>query len=79
MKLLLSCLVLLLIAIYEKIISPKICIKKINRHIHSLNGEVLNIKKLSFRDETYLVDYKINENISRLNVKFRMVHKEEWF
>lgn len=68
----------LLIIIYEKVWRPIICKKKIYKHIHSLNGVIEEIKRLSIREETYLVDYRIGNTEYKLTVKFNLFYKEEW-
>ncbi len=68
----------LLIILYEKVWRPMICKKKIHKYILSLNGMVDEIKRLSIREETYLVDYRIGDTKYKLTVKFNLVYKEEW-
>lgn len=70
---------LIIILVYEKFRRPIICKRKIYEYIQSLNGQILDIKRLSIREEIYLIDYKIGEDSHRLTVKYNLFYKGIWY
>lgn len=67
-----------LVILWEKLRRPKICEKKIHKHIKDIGGEVIWIKKIGIRDEIYRVSYKIDEPIEAAIVKFNLFYHMDW-
>ncbi len=73
------CLLLVIgIGIYEKWWRPKVCEKQIRAKIREMGGEVLEIKRLSIREEIYSVLYKIGGKNQKAVVKFNLTYKQDW-
>jgi hypothetical protein len=66
------------VLIYEYVISPKICNKKIHSHINNLGGQVVNIEKLTTREKLYCVYYTLNEKSEKAIVRFNILNEETW-
>lgn len=79
LKTLLVVIFMVSLIIYEKFRRPIICKKKINKYIESLNGHIIDIKRLSIREETYLVEYKVKDEKFRITVKFNLFYKSLWY
>ena len=60
----------ILIIIFEKVIRPSICRKKIIKVIEAKGATMIDITKLSIREETYKVDYTIDHGDETCVTKF---------
>lgn len=69
---------LILFLLYEKIRRPVICKKKIYKHITDIGGEVINIERISHRDEIFSVHYKIGSDSKTATVKFDFFYSATW-
>ncbi len=67
--------------IYEKYYRDKKCRTKIYEYINNLGGTIVQIEKVTSRDEIYNVDYKIGDNNELLDktVKFNFWYEETWY
>jgi hypothetical protein len=66
------------VLIYEYVVSPKICMKKIYNHINNLGGQVVEIEKLTIREKLYCVYYTLNEKSEKAIVRFNIINEETW-
>lgn len=64
--------------LYEKIRRPVICKRKIYKYISDIGGKVINIEKISYRDEIFSVYYEIGENSKTATVKFNFFYGDSW-
>lgn len=69
---------LLLLLIYEKLIRPQICEKKIGEYLQSINGDLIMLEKVSIREEIYSVKYKVGNFPQTSVVKFNFFFKYKW-
>ncbi|AOR25108.1 hypothetical protein [Clostridium taeniosporum] len=69
---------IIFLLLYEKVLRPIICKKKIYEHINNLSGQVDNIEKLTARDEIYNVYYTVNGQANHSIVKFNLFYKTKW-
>lgn len=68
---------LILLFIYEKIIRHFICIRKIQAYIHSLNGQIESIRKLTAREDIYIV-YYTTDSLNHFTVTFNWCFQSTW-
>lgn len=68
----------LLGGVIECIYVPMDLDRKIHEEISQINGEVLKIKRLTDLERIYVVEYRLNEEIIRKNVKYHMFMDIEW-
>lgn len=78
MKSILSIIFIIILLLYEKVHRKKICKKKIIKHIERLGGELDEIKKLTPRDEIYMVYYTADGQKQRSTVEFSLFYDETW-
>ena len=78
MKLILTIIILIILFAYEKIYRNKVCRKKIFNHVSQLGGKINEIKKLTPRDEIYIVYYSVDEELKKATVKFTLTYNEIW-
>jgi hypothetical protein len=64
--------------IYEIVFSPKICKKKIYDHINNIGGHVVNIEKLTTREQLYCVYYTLNGKSEKGIVRFNFLYESTW-
>ena len=69
---------LVLILLYEFIVCPRICKRKIIRHISSMEGEVIDIERLTLREFLYSVDYWRNGKSEKAIVQFNVFYHSTW-
>jgi len=67
------------LVLYEKVWRNRVCRKKIRKYIENSNGEVLNIERVTPRDEIFVVSYKRNEKVEERTVKFSIFYSEYWY
>ena len=67
-----------LVLIYEFVVCPRICEKKIIRHISGMGGEVLDIERLTNREFLYNVDYRRNGKSEKAIVQFNIFYHSTW-
>lgn len=78
MKSILSIIFVIILLFYEKIYRKKICKKKIIKYIEKLGGEVGEIKKLTSRQEIYMVYYTVDGQKQKSTVEFSLFYSETW-
>lgn len=64
--------------IYEYVVSPKICEKKIYNHISNLGGQVTDIEKLTTREKLYCVNFIIDGKPEKAIVRFDFFLEDMW-
>lgn len=64
--------------IYEYVISPKICKKKIYNHIGNLGGQIIDIEKLTIREKLYCVNFIIDGKPEKAIVRFDFFLEDMW-
>lgn len=69
---------LVLLLVYEFVVCPRICKRKIIHHISSMGGEVLDIERLTFREFLYRIDYKRNGKSEKAIVQFNIFYHSTW-
>jgi hypothetical protein len=69
---------LVLVLIYEFVVSPRICKRMIIRHISSMGGEVIDIERLTLREFLYSVDYRRNGKAEKAVVQFNIFYHGTW-
>jgi hypothetical protein len=69
---------LTLLFIYEFIVEPQICKRKINRHITNLGGEISTIERLTRKEFLYCVYYTLNGNSEKAIVRFNIFYESTW-
>ena len=68
----------LALLIFEKAIRPSICRKKITRSIEAKGGTMINITRLSIREETYNIDYTLAHEDETCIAKFNFFFNITW-
>ena len=66
------------LVIFEKVVRPPICKKKIIKSIGAKGGTMIDITKLSIREETYKVDYMLNHENESCVAKFNFFFNITW-
>jgi hypothetical protein len=64
--------------LYEIVLLPKVCKKKIYSHINNLGGKVVDIEKLTTREQLYYVYYTLNGKSEKAIVRFNIFHESTW-
>jgi hypothetical protein len=78
MEIALSILIVTLILIYDFILSPKICKKKIYSHINNIGGNVIDIERLTLKEYLYCVNYIMNGKPEKAIVRFNIFYESSW-
>lgn len=68
----------MLLLIYLLVIQPKICMKRINKYIKNIGGEVDSIDIMSVRESIYCVNYTKDNEAKKAVVRFAFLFEEEW-
>ena len=64
--------------LYEYVVSPKICKKKIYSHIGNLGGQIVEIDKLTIREKLYCIDYIVDGKPKKAIVRFNYFLEDTW-
>jgi hypothetical protein len=64
--------------LYEIVLLPKVCKKEIYSHINNLGGKVVDIEKLTTREQLYYVYYTLNGKSEKAIVRFNIFHESTW-
>lgn len=79
MKIIIVVLILVAVIIWERLFLPKKIEKEIMECITSVNGKVIRIQNISSPGKIYLVEYRIDDNYFRKNVKYGFLGEiTEW-
>jgi hypothetical protein len=78
MKLVWIILIITPFLLYDMVLSPRICKKKIYSHINNLGGLVVNIEKLTTREQLYCVYYTLNGKSEKAIVIFDIFYESTW-
>lgn len=78
MELLWLILIIAPLMLYEFVLVPKVCKKKIYSHIYNLGGDVVNIEKLTTREQLYCVYYTLNGKTEKSIVRFDIFYESTW-
>lgn len=70
--------IIVLILVYEFVVCPKICKRKISRYITNLGGEIINIERLTIRDYLYCVNYVLDNKTEKAIVQFNLFFEDTW-
>lgn len=73
-----SIILLVSVLIYEFVVSPKICKRKIIRHINSMSAEVIWIERLTRKEFLYSVDYRLDGKVEKAIVQFNILFHDTW-
>jgi hypothetical protein len=74
----LSILFVILLLIYEFVLNPRICKKKIYDHISNIGGNVIDIERLTLKEYLYCVNYIMNGKSEKAIVRFNVFYKSTW-
>lgn len=64
--------------LFEIFVGPKICNRKIYKHISDLGGQVLDIESLTTRERLYCVNYTLNGKSEKAIVRFDIFYEDIW-
>lgn len=78
MDILIAIIIFTPLLLYEYVVSPKICKKKIYHHISNLGGQIVDIEKLTIREKLYCIDYIKDGKPEKAIVRFDFFLEDEW-
>ncbi len=73
-----SIVILILLFLYEVILSPMICKRKIYKHITNIGGTVTHIERLTPKEYLYSVNYTISDRAEKSIAQFNIFFKCIW-
>ncbi|MDF2941380.1 MAG: hypothetical protein K0S01_238 [Herbinix sp.] len=78
MELVWSIIIISLILLYDFVVTPKICKKKIYSQINNIGGQIIIIEKLSRREQLYCVNYIVNGKLEKAIIRFNIAYESTW-
>lgn len=73
-----SILIIALLILFDLVVNPRICKKKIFNHINNIGGKVIDIERLTLKEYLFIVNYIMDGKSEKAIVQFNVFYKSTW-